>query len=626
MPDKPAFILLGLDGAVPYILEEGLDAGSLPNFRRLLERGVYAHNIPFTSAVTPGNWAAIGSGARPAALGISDFHVHVPGEPLDQWHGCFDREWCLAEPLWESLSRQGKRCATISFPSGYPRSGEHHLAIGDNGAPYENSPFYNVAPARLLVGGDTEPADPYQWHEYERVELNPPAEWAGLPDGMRPLAEFAFEVKAMNENRAGAYSFVALIVGTSDEPCVVISPEHDYGKRTAVVAVKEWSDWIERPFQVNGAKARCAFRFRLITAGADKVRLFMSMVYPSERFSDPPEVSGRLTKTLGPYCDSILVGALVAGWYDADALLDDMRLQGMWQARAAVELVRRHGCAGVFTKWHAFDKFYHFFFHCIDPASPHHVPDQCDRYEGIHRKILGIADDMVGAVLDGMDDRTTLVVMSDHGLSPTAHHANLNNFLIREGYLAVTFEDGKPVVDWSQTRALMTPAVQIWINLKGRDPDGIVEPGAEYEALCGEIIEKLRGWRDPETGGYVLSDVFHISDGACYGLGGPRDGDIRVHTSPGYSLFRVTQPTPDGKLTMVALKPYLGDHGSMRPTARFGRGSERGVFFACGHGIRRVGKRAQPISPCDVVPTLCEIIRHTPPRTVEGSVLRDVLA
>ena len=152
MPDKPAFILLGLDGAVPYILEEGLDAGSLPNFRRLLERGVYAHNIPFTSAVTPGNWAAIGSGARPAALGISDFHVHVPGEPLDQWHGCFDREWCLAEPLWESLSRQGKRCATISFPSGYPRSGEHHLAIGDNGAPYENSPFYNVAPARLLVG------------------------------------------------------------------------------------------------------------------------------------------------------------------------------------------------------------------------------------------------------------------------------------------------------------------------------------------------------------------------------------------------------------------------------------------------------------------------------------------
>jgi len=145
------FIVLGLDGAVPGIIDQYVRKGLLLNFKRLAEEGTYGTNLPFTSAVTPGNWAAIASGAYPGTVGISDFCVHVPGDPLDDFNMVFDSDWCFAEMMWDSLSRQGFKTATINYPGGRPRKSEGHTSIGDNGVPGENSHEYMLAPARLFV-------------------------------------------------------------------------------------------------------------------------------------------------------------------------------------------------------------------------------------------------------------------------------------------------------------------------------------------------------------------------------------------------------------------------------------------------------------------------------------------
>ncbi len=152
-----------------------------------------------------------------------------------------------------------------------------------------------------------------------------------------------------------------------------------------------------------------------------------------------------------------------------------------------------------------------------------------------------------------------------------------------------------------------------------------MEPGREHEELKRELIELLRDWRDPGTGRHVMTDVFDPGrDGAFYGLGSELDGDVRYFTAPGYSLYRSTAVDGDETVTDIH-GPYLGDHGSCRPTTRFGRGGEVGIFYAAGKGFREGCARKTPVLPCDVMPTLLHIAGEAPLKQQEGAVLHELL-
>lgn len=269
------------------------------------------------------------------------------------------------------------------------------------------------------------------------------------------------------------------------------------------------------------------------------------------------------------------------------------------------------------------------FFQKIDAESPLFQEEEFAYYEGIHQAILRAADEMVGVVLDGLPPDTVLAVVSDHGLLPSRRHLYLNNFLANRGYLVATGEpdrQGRLQVDWGRTRAVAHPFTQIWLNTRGRDPEGVVAPGAEREALREEIIAALRDWKDPDTGRHVMSQVFAVEDGAPYGLGAPTDGDIRFFCAPGYSVFRTTAVTADRQEIVTATGPYLGDHGSCLPTARLGRGSETAMLFLAGPGVRQGYERPYPLRITDVLPTACAALDWPMPAESEGGVARDCLA
>jgi len=314
-------------------------------------------------------------------------------------------------------------------------------------------------------------------------------------------------------------------------------------------------------------------------------------------------------------------------WLDPAGFHDEFRLQGIWQARAALDLVNRRGFDCVFAKWHAFDKFYHFFMHRIDPAAPGFNSDQRAHYESIHRIVLDIADEMVGILLNGIQSDTSLIVISDHGLMASRRCAWVNRYLAKNGFIAFRRgKDGRTEVDWSRTRAYVSSFVILNVNLKGRDPEGIVEPGPEYEETKCLLIELLRNWKDPVNGLHVMSDVFDPkSDGAFYGLGSDADGDVRYFTNPGYTLFRSISPFGEDAITDV-VGPYLGDHGSCRPTTRFGRGGEIGLFYATGRGFKRGYFRRFPMTPDSIVPTLMTITDEKPLTHQEGTVAYDIIA
>lgn len=630
------FILLGLDGACPDIIDKAIADGLMPNFQSLRECGCWADNIPFPSAVTPGNWTCIATGSKPRTNGISDFTVHAPGEPLDEAHEAFTKGNSRAQFVWDAYSERGLRCATISYPGSLPQTAPLHLSIGNDGSPTENSRPYTIAPSRAIVAGPVDPVGPYGWNEHERVVLEPVAPGAG-PAGFAATHRASFSIGALNPGFSGAYP-VELYLGQRDGQAAASLVD---GGTACRLSLNEWSPFVGKTFACHrqhlGQWHSCAagvdtvigrYRVRLTkwdpTIGT--LLLYITPVYPASCFASDPELGELLDARHGPYSDNLPISRLLMGWLDDAGFYDEFRAQGVWQAQAALALVNELDYAGVLTKWHAFDKFYHFYMHRIDPAAPGFVPDQCQYYEELHRMLLCIADEMVGIVRQGLREDTSLVVVSDHGLMASRRCAWVNRFLAQHGYICFAPDAaGHPRVDWQRTRAYVSAFLLLNVNLKGRDPHGIVEPGTEYECLKQELIDLLRSWKDPQTGRHVMTDVFDpVKDGAFYGLGSDLDGDIRYFTAPGTTLFRSTAAHGDEALTDVA-GPYLGDHGSCRPTTRFGIGGEPGIFYAAGRGFRPTGRRAAPVFPCDIMPTLLHVAGQAPLRDQEGAVLHDLL-
>lgn len=638
------FILLGLDGACPGVIEEAVEKGLMPNLKRVRESGCWADNVPFPSAVTPGNWDAIATGAKPATIGISDFAMHTPGLPLDEKHDVFTKDRCDAEFLWDAYSDRGHRVATIAYPGSLPQTKPNHLAIGNSGNPGESTPPHAIARSRAMAAGGYVPHGPFDWKEYEEATLAQPS-WRPDVPGFVPRYELRLTIKAGNPGFSGEHE-LALCLGELAGRAVGVVRDGTNGTHkthgTYLIGVRQWSPFIEREFRrdveplkrwiaedVIGDTVVGEFRLRILHLDLEKgqLLLYVGGVYPKYAFSSNPEETRALRDKLGHYSDDLPMSRQLIGCLDDDGWYDEFRLQTVWEAKAAVELVNSMGYKGVFAKWHAFDKFYHFLMNRIDPIAPSFKPEEFDYYEGLHNRLIAIADEMVGIVLDSLKDDTDLIVISDHGLMSSKRSVWVNRYLAQHGY--IKYEpgvDGKAVVDWSGTRAYVSAFMILNVNLKGRDPEGIVEPGNEYEALKEELIELLRGWTDPMTGLHVMAEVFDpAKDGAFYGLGGEADGDVRYFTRPGYTLYRSTA-VEGGDVVTDVVGSWHGDHGSCIPTTRYGRGGEVGIFYAAGKGFKHSGKRKMPVFPCDIAPTLLHLAGEPPLRNQEGVILHDLLA
>jgi predicted AlkP superfamily phosphohydrolase/phosphomutase len=637
------FVLLGLDGACPGIIEQAIEDGRMPNLKRLRDRGCCADNIPFPSAVTPGNWDAIATGARPATIGISDFAMHTPGLPLDEKHDVFTKAECNAEFLWDAYSDRGYKVASIAYPGSLPQTKPNHLAIGNSGNPGENTPPHGIARNRGVVTGGYQPKGPYDWKEYEEAELAPPTVDPGVP-GFVPRYELKLTIAATNSGFSGEHSFILSLGLMNGKPAGVVLDSHTSPSSGSSLpfGVREWSPYFAAEYTRHFEPLRRwiktdrdsetitgEFRVRIVHLDLDKAQLvlYIGSVYPKYAFTSNPDETRPLRDKLGPYADDLPESRFLIGCLDEEGWYDEFRLQAIWEARAAVELVNNMGYKGVFTKWHAFDKYYHFLMNRIDPIAPDFNPDEFEYYEGLHNRLIEIADEAIGVVLDSLNDDTDLIVISDHGLMASRRSVWVNRLLAQNGYINYEIgPDGNAVVDWSRTRAFVSAFMILNANLKGRDPHGVVEPGEEHEALKVELIELLRGLKDPENGRHVMSEVFDpAKDGAFYGMGSELDGDVRYFTVPGYTLYRSIRVDGEDVVTDV-VGDWHGDHGSCRPTTRYGRGGEVGIFYAAGKGFKHLPKRAMPIFPCDVVPTLLHLAGQPATRTLEGRVLHDLLA
>src|SRR5262249_1889808 len=118
-----------------------------------------------------------------------------------------------------------------------------------------------------------------------------------------------------------------------------------------------------------------------------------------------------------------------------------------------------------------------------------------DRIQALYRRL----DQVVGEMTDRFGSRATIFVMLDHGFANFCRQFNLNSWLRDYGYLA-RCSSIMHDVDWSITKAYGLGINGLYLNLKGRERDGIVEPGEAAERLLAELKERLEAEVDPSTG------------------------------------------------------------------------------------------------------------------------------
>lgn len=118
-------------------------------------------------------------------------------------------------------------------------------------------------------------------------------------------------------------------------------------------------------------------------------------------------------------------------------------------------------------------------------------------------------DEIVGEFVELLPEEMPLFMLSDHGFCSIRSEVFMNTWLAEQGYLA--FKTEKPMtiadIDPARTRAYCMDPGRIYLNLKGREPGGIVDP-SESVALLAELSDAVRGIEDPQTGTKVVSDVF----------------------------------------------------------------------------------------------------------------------
>jgi predicted AlkP superfamily phosphohydrolase/phosphomutase len=641
-------VLIGVDGAIPEHLEKFAAEGEMPHVSKLMARGAYGSALPCPPCDTPTNWTTIATGANTGTHGITSFFIHLPGEPLDKFEkgrgmSSFDTRLCRAEYIWDAAEKSGIRSILVNYPTAWPPTVKRGSVVGGYGP--TGLPEWQVAsqttyrsypPSGIKERGGVT----FLPSRFELVSLTRVADWKGKPasfstplktaitvrmDTLESWVGERMRVERLEPSAARTVNYQAIIVDSEGKGYneLVLHRSGDASKRLTRLRVGEWSHWIYDKFgTVEGA-----FRLKLVELTPDGrgLILYRSPVATVDGWASPSDLCPDIAKRLGPFITGFELEDFERAAMQADLIAD-----------IALYLSRRHADWGLMmAQLHLPDWVNHGCCRGIDPANPDYSEGEASACWEAFRKSYRIIDQMVGRITeDCCDERTTLLLVSDHGSIPNYKFFWAGKVLMDAGLLVFKQDErGRYTPDWPKTKAYPGKSkMYVWVNLRGRDPDGSVEPGEEYEKVRDETIQALQDVIDPSTGVHPVQVALRKEDAAMLGQwGDSRVGDVVYFTTPGYgTLFaeidKYLKPESGMPLaTNFAPSDYLGGHDSYLPTSKLGPCSNQAVFLAYGHGIKQGVKLEKPVFLTDIAPTIAQLLRIKPPAQSEGRILREIL-
>ena len=611
-------IVVGLDGLEPSIVEPLLAAGELPNLARLRQSGGYSRVATTSPAQTPVAWSTFATGVNPGGHGIFDFLRRDPTtyrpdisltrhEPATAFRPPRAVNMRRGESIWGELSSKGIGSTVIRCPGTYPPEAIRGKMLAGMGVPdlrggFGTATVYSMEPGAKALEGERLVSLAATEDHLVRTHVVGPRNPKDRSDFECPIVVI--------RDFAAQRATIRLAGGGTPEVDV------DQG---------HWSDWLLVSFKVGPLRTmRGVVRFFLERLGPD-LRLYASPVnydptaapFP---ISSPPEFSRELAEAIGIYYTTGMVedhGGLNNHRFDEEAFLD--QCETAWQEREAMMVEGLKGLdSGLFyCLFDTPDRVQHMFWRFRDPGHPS-MRDAPKPYGDWHTVIedqYRRGDAMVGLALEHADDDTLVIALSDHGFGPYRREVHLNAWLREQGLLALKpgLEPGHGAgdllmgIDWSKTRAYAVGLGGIYLNLKGRERDGLVTAD-DAPALQAKIATELTRLVDPEN---QVAPVRRVPTSAelyrgPYAAEAP---DLTVHFERGY---RASSSTSMGGVAAAVIEDnkskWSGDHivdPDLVP----------GILFM-NQPFR--GERARLL---DLAPTILTALGVAPPAAMEGSSL-----
>lgn len=543
----PAFaakvLVLGFDGMDPRLVAEYRAQGLLPAFDRVLAQG--GQLVPLGTTIPPQSpvaWSTFITGQDPGGHGIFDF-IHRDPATLVPYLSTSEAvgpsafwdlgSWRLPRgggavtnlrhgtAFWQLLDTAGVDATLYKVPANFPP------------VPTE---------ARTLSGMGT-PDIQGTYGQYTYVTDDPLARRDRSGGALRAVYLAEDRCETVIEGPANVYregapaSTVPLAVTVDRQSRAALIEVAD---ERLVLAEGEWSEWLTLEFRLVPLlkSVRGVARIYLMEV-VPNLRLYVTPVQidpaaPEMPISTPDRYSRDLAAALGPfYTQGLPVDTKALeedAFSDADYLSQSDLVFAERKRHLAHELARFRTLdeGFLFFYFNYPDQDCHMWWRGIDPQSPLHAACAVEHHARIP-EVYRSLDLVLGEALDVVGPETLVLVMSDHGFAPYRRSFHVNTWLLEHGYLAL--QDGVAPgeveylagLDWSRTRAYAIGINGLYLNLRGREAQGIVAPGAEATALLAELAAALEATVDPDVGApaikyaYRAAEVYH----GAYAASGP---------------------------------------------------------------------------------------------------------
>jgi predicted AlkP superfamily phosphohydrolase/phosphomutase len=329
------------------------------------------------------------------------------------------------------------------------------------------------------------------------------------------------------------------------------------------------------------------------------------------------------------------------GWIDLEMYMQQLSAHADWWGRATRHLLDTAKPDMLFSWIGTVDHIQHVLYGGIVPGCRVYDPKRYDMCMNSIREAYRQMDANVGRILEAVDLEETLVLLvSDHGFTHLDWNPFIKQHLAACGLLSYSLDEktGEMTIDWSKTRChpLEPCHAHIFINLKGRDPHGIVDP-RDYKKVQQEIIEALWSLKNPETGETVVDVAIPKEKGNTLGVfegpGFERVGDVLFALKPGYManpfVYRTVVRYKDGTERFIPnlelFEPavltgnFTGCHLTLPAIPEM-----HCAIVVCGPGVRK-GVRRVPADITDIAPTMAWLMGMPAPKDAEGGILHDVV-
>jgi predicted AlkP superfamily phosphohydrolase/phosphomutase len=574
----PRVIVLGFDGLDYDLTRQLMAAGRMPAFAKLASAGTFAPLGTTVPPQSPVAWSTFITGLDPGGHGIFDF-IHRDPKTMQPFLSTTKTEeggrtlklgrWQFplsggsvellrrGRPFWEVLEQRGIETTIIRMPANFPPSGTATRELSGMGTPdilgtYGTFTFYTSEPfafgGRSLSGGTVRGVDVVDGVVQSTLE-GPDNPFLIAPEKI--VSPFSAYIDA--EKR-----FVKLVVGDEER----------------LLAIGEWSDWLPVDFELipsQSLQAEARFYLKQLDPYFEMYvsPLNIDPMAPAMPVSTPDDYASELAHATGRFYTQGMpedTKSLKTGVFTADEFLSQARIAGEENLRQYQHVLDGFKGGLLFYYFGNVDQVAHMMWRARDPQHPAYDPVRDRVHEKAVEELYGGLDAVVAETASRLRPDDVLVVMSDHGFTSWRRAFHLNSWLRDQGYLAVL--DPKLTddpgffgnVDWTRTRAYALGLNGLYVNVKGREKDGIVEPG-QREALAAEIGQKLLATMDPASGAPAVTKVYPREQ--VFKLAGHED--IAPDLIVGYAKgTRGSDESALGALTREVIvdnkDPWSGDH------------------------------------------------------------------